>query len=218
MVSFLKILLAFAIYAGIHSLLLTRSARLALEALFGQRLFRRWFRLCYSIQAAVLFLVFLVYAAVQPDIELLVFYGQLVWLLYGLRLLGLGILVWSLWAVGFTTFLGIDYWRAGKHHELPAGDGIDAPEFTIRGPYRWVRHPMYSGGFLLLWALPYWTLNILAFNLAATTYLWLAVRHEEARLVEAFGDKYRAYQATTPRFFPRFGTTGGTRRGRVRGA
>jgi protein-S-isoprenylcysteine O-methyltransferase Ste14 len=205
MASFLKIFVAFGLYAGLHSLLLTRHMRLLLEALFGQRLFRRWFRLCYSIQAVVLFLVFLGYAASQPDVELLILYGDGVWLLHLLRLLGLGLIVWALRSVGFFSFLGIENWRAGLHGSMPAGDGLDGPELVIRGPYRWVRHPMYTGGLLLIWPLPRWTLNILAFNLAATAYLWLAVTHEEKRMIQAFGDAYRTYRENTPRFLPRFG-------------
>lgn len=204
MVSFLKILLAFALYAAIHSLLLTRSARLLLEALFGQRVFRRWFRLCYSVQATVLFLVFLGYAASQPDIELLVIWGDGVWLLHLLRLGGLAILIWSLRSVGFFSFLGIENWQRGRHGATPDGDGLDGPVLAVRGPYRWVRHPMYTGGLLLIWPLPHWTVNILAFNLAASAYLWFAVEHEEKRMLEAYGEAYREYQARTPRFFPQF--------------
>ena len=34
---------------------------------------------------------------------------------------------------------------------------------------------------------------------------WLLARSEEKRVVEAFGDKYRAYQQRVPMFFPRMG-------------
>jgi methanethiol S-methyltransferase len=203
MASFFKIVLAFSAYAIFHSLLLTRSARLALEALFGQRAFRRWFRLCYSIQAAVLFLALLGYMASLPDTELVVIYGDGAWVLLALRLAGVGLIAWSLWSLGLSKFLGWENWREGRHGALPDGTGVDGPVFEVRGPFRWIRHPIYVGALPILWAVPHWTVNIFAFSLSATVYLHLGVRHEEKRHLETYGDVYRRYMAETPPFFPR---------------
>lgn len=73
------------------------------------------------------------------------------------------------------------------------------------GPYRWIRHPLYTFG----------TLNILAIALAAdswfiliamgVTFIPLALRtpQEEQKLLEAFGDQYRQYMQVTGRYFPK---------------
>ena len=72
------------------------------------------------------------------------------------------------------------------------------------GPYRWVRHPMYTaisafwlGGFLLS---ANWVVGVAALG----TGLLCAARvgDEEALMVEEFGDQYRAYMEGTGRFLP----------------
>jgi protein-S-isoprenylcysteine O-methyltransferase Ste14 len=72
------------------------------------------------------------------------------------------------------------------------------------GPYRWIRHPLYTFG----------TLNILMLALAAdswfilitacVTFIPLAMRtpQEEEKLLEAFGEKYQKYIQVTGRYFP----------------
>jgi protein-S-isoprenylcysteine O-methyltransferase Ste14 len=73
------------------------------------------------------------------------------------------------------------------------------------GPYRWVRHPFYTvtsltfAGFVLLTATWSAALALALFWL----YLWRRTPLEEAKLVERFGDEYRAYMARTGRFLPR---------------
>ena len=73
------------------------------------------------------------------------------------------------------------------------------------GPYRWVRHPLYSAGLLLCVSLTLltalWTLGV-GMLIPLAVLLWRTPR-EEARLFEAFGDEYRAYMRRTGRFFPR---------------
>jgi protein-S-isoprenylcysteine O-methyltransferase Ste14 len=74
------------------------------------------------------------------------------------------------------------------------------------GPYRWIRHPMYSAALLLLVATALLTANvIIAFGgLGMFALLAARSRVEEQRLVDKFGDAYRNYQRTTGRFVPRF--------------
>jgi len=73
------------------------------------------------------------------------------------------------------------------------------------GPYRFLRHPSYSGTLLMFLGFGLCMLNILA--LAAvivpitTAFLW-RIQVEEAALSEVFGDSYRVYRATTARIIP----------------
>ena len=79
-------------------------------------------------------------------------------------------------------------------------------QLVTHGPYRWVRHPLYSFGFLLILALTLltdlWWLAV-AMLPPLAILLW-RTPVEEARLVETFGDAYRAYMRQTGRFWPRF--------------
>ena len=73
------------------------------------------------------------------------------------------------------------------------------------GPYRWIRHPMYSAALLLIVAATLLTANAIVLGGGLGMFALLAARSrvEERRLVEKFGDDYRAYQARTGRFVPR---------------
>lgn len=76
---------------------------------------------------------------------------------------------------------------------------------VTNGPYRWMRHPMYTAlymqlsGWLLLsanWLLGLYWLGI--FTLIVAT----RVHDEETMLLKAFGDEYRVYMKKTGRFLP----------------
>lgn len=73
------------------------------------------------------------------------------------------------------------------------------------GPYRWVRHPLYSVGFLMFSALSLasgsWFIGLSL--LLGMIPLALRTPIEEARLIERFGDEYRAYMQRTGRYLPR---------------
>jgi protein-S-isoprenylcysteine O-methyltransferase Ste14 len=77
-------------------------------------------------------------------------------------------------------------------------------ELIQSGPYRWVRHPIYTGLLVALTgsaiAQDLWTSALaLALLFAA---LWIKLLREEAWMRETFGEKYEAYCAKTARLLP----------------
>jgi protein-S-isoprenylcysteine O-methyltransferase Ste14 len=76
---------------------------------------------------------------------------------------------------------------------------------VTRGPYHWVRHPFYDVGFLWMLALSLLTANWLMALLGTGVIALLVVRTrvEEQKLLERFGDEYRAYAGRTGKFLPR---------------
>lgn len=79
---------------------------------------------------------------------------------------------------------------------------------VTRGLYGLVRHPQYTGLFLALFGegVVHWPtiFSVTVFPLIVLAYVLLA-RREEKRVIEEFGDEYRAYQQRVPSFFPRKG-------------
>lgn len=67
-------------------------------------------------------------------------------------------------------------------------------EFRAEGPFAIVRHPIYLGWVLMVFATPVMTTTRLSFAVVSTLYLIAAIPLEERLLIENFGDKYRAYQ------------------------
>jgi methanethiol S-methyltransferase len=66
--------------------------------------------------------------------------------------------------------------------------------FRASGPFAIVRHPIYLGWVLMVFATPVMTTTRLSFAVVSTLYLIAAIPLEERLLIENFGDKYRSYQ------------------------
>lgn len=77
---------------------------------------------------------------------------------------------------------------------------------TRQGPYQFVRHPQYTGIFLVMFGegVVHWptVFSLAAFPIVVIAYYLLA-RKEERQMVERFGQEYREYRARVPMFLPR---------------
>ncbi len=77
-------------------------------------------------------------------------------------------------------------------------------QLVTTGPYRWIRHPYYVTTLLLMTSATVLTANGLVglTSLLVLALLFSRTPHEEAMLIQRFGDEYRAYATGTNRFFP----------------
>jgi protein-S-isoprenylcysteine O-methyltransferase Ste14 len=85
--------------------------------------------------------------------------------------------------------------RQAGARPLKTGDR-SGPPLLDRGLYRLVRHPIYLGWVLLVFAAPVMTVDRLMFATVSTAYVVLAIRWEERSLRAEFGDRYARYQRT----------------------
>jgi protein-S-isoprenylcysteine O-methyltransferase Ste14 len=118
---------------------------------------------------------------------------------------------WVRWlgvSIGILCTLGI-YWLFSS-----IGSGITPTSATRRehklstsGPYRWVRHPLYTVGASFFISFGMMADNWLIAGLGLLTFIIMAIRtpREEANLIEKFGDEYQEYMKRTGRFFPKLG-------------
>jgi protein-S-isoprenylcysteine O-methyltransferase Ste14 len=99
-----------------------------------------------------------------------------------------------------------------SHHAL-GQNWSDQPRITETqqlvqtGPYRWVRHPIYSAFLLILGSTLFITANWLVGGLwiaAVSSDAVIRIRYEEAAMLNKFGEEYREYQHRTGLFLPRF--------------
>lgn len=81
--------------------------------------------------------------------------------------------------------------------------------FTMPGPYKHVRHPLYVGWLLAFWATPHMTLAHLVFALATTGYILVAIQLEERDLMAEHGSKYVDYRRSVPMLVPSLTPKGG---------
>ena|SRR2546425_6361969 len=73
-----------------------------------------------------------------------------------------------------------------------------------KGPYRFIRHPIYLAFMLVAAGFILFALNLVMLPLV---YIFTAIRYpkrEEPELIELYGDAYREYQQRTGRFLPKF--------------
>jgi len=86
-----------------------------------------------------------------------------------------------------------------------------AGALLMTGVYAKIRHPQYSGLFLILLGegIVHWPTitSVAAFPVIVGSYTLLA-RKEERSMLEEFGTRYRLYMDTVPMFIPRLGESG----------
>jgi len=80
-------------------------------------------------------------------------------------------------------------------------------KLVTSGPYRWVRHPLYTVGSSMFISFGLMADNWFIAMLGALTFMIMAIRtpKEEAKLIEKFGDEYREYMKRTGRYLPKLG-------------
>ena len=114
------------------------------------------------------------------------------WVGAGLVVLAMPLAVWVLKSIGknITQTVGIR-----KKHQL-----------VTHGPYRWIRHPLYTVGTLIFIGFSLLTASWFTAVTALIGFVMLLVRlpQEEANLIGRFGDEYREYMQMTGRLFPKF--------------
>jgi protein-S-isoprenylcysteine O-methyltransferase Ste14 len=112
------------------------------------------------------------------------------WCAVALVVVGLGFAAWARMALG-TNWSG---WVTVKvEHEL-----------VRRGPYRRIRHPIYSGVLLAILGTGLaagQVRGLLAFAIACVA-LWLKSRMEERWMQQEFGEQYAAYRASSWALIP----------------
>ena len=118
--------------------------------------------------------------------------GMMISMMLGYLLLFVGI---GLFAQGWR-----ELYRAQKETRLATG-----------GLYAFVRHPQYTGLFVGLFGegVVHWPtiFSVALFPVIVLVY-WLLARREERRVLQEFGDEYRAYMRRVPMFFPRISQWG----------
>lgn len=121
----------------------------------------------------------------------------------------MGLPDWTRWlgvALGALCVPGI-YWLFSS-----IGTGITPVSATRRehklstsGPYRWVRHPLYTIGSSFIVSFGLMADNWFIALMGILAFIAMAIRtpREEANLIEKFGDEYRDYMRRTGRFLPK---------------
>ncbi len=105
---------------------------------------------------------------------------------------------WTIWAIG----IFVNFRLKPLTDDLRGIESQPVP-LVVRGPYRWIRHPLYLSAILMIWSYPDLTLDRLLFNVLFTVWVIVGIVLEERDLVALYGEAYHDYQHRVPMLFPR---------------
>jgi protein-S-isoprenylcysteine O-methyltransferase Ste14 len=118
------------------------------------------------------------------------------------------LLITTAGAVAAGTGIALMLWAVRSFPTVSSGHYI-LPEHSIvtKGPYSWVRHPLYLAGLLIWIGLLVTFGSALALAIALLYVLpayWIYMRAEERMMLEHFGDAYRQYKHEVGMLIPRW--------------
>ena len=112
---------------------------------------------------------------------------------------------WLGWVVLVASTFMLDHFELfGLSQVFARLFGKQRSEDRFRTPllYRHVRHPIYLGVLLAVWATPVMTIGHLLFAAVITGYILIGVQLEERDLIRQFGDQYRRYRQRAAMLVP----------------
>ncbi len=134
-----------------------------------------------------------IYGINPPWLQVLTapFPGWLRWVGFGLGLVSLGFWTWTQVMLGRLWSAQL---QVREEHQL-----------VTRGPYKRIRHPLYTGMFGYGISLALVTANwvFIGFALIVVAGGFIRAPREEQMMIAEFGEEYRAYMGRTWRFLPK---------------
>jgi protein-S-isoprenylcysteine O-methyltransferase Ste14 len=189
----LALLVAFAL---VHSILARPAAKQRLATIFPPELERSLYSLVAGLQMGLICWGW--QPLPWPVWEVAAGWTALCALLWAFQGLGWGLVILALATIGSTHLFGLQQARSAAMGVLYV-----APPFEVRGVYRLVRHPVYTGSLIALWSTPTMSQGRLLLVSVLTIYLFIGLAFEERDLERAFGDAYREHKRRVPALLPR---------------
>jgi len=119
-------------------------------------------------------------------------------LLHAVYFAGWGVVLYATFLIDHFELFGLR-----QTVEYALGRSAAPAQFTERSLYRVVRHPLMVGFLIAFWAAPVMSPGRLLFAGVITAWVLVAIRIEEATLVEMHGEQYEQYRRRVPALVPR---------------
>ena len=179
----------------LHSLLITPAVTGRIENHWGRYIV--YYRLVYNLFSLLTLLPLWSYTKSLSKLTSALWSWPYFPLQVLIALLGLAALVAGGRAYDLPFFLGLRQIKDSRATSLLSAPG----PLKISGILGMVRHPWYTGAFLLIWAQKM-DLPILIMSLILSAYLVVGALLEERKLIRVYGQGYRDYQREVSMFFP----------------
>jgi protein-S-isoprenylcysteine O-methyltransferase Ste14 len=189
---FLNTFLCLVFFAQ-HSGMLRQSIRKRFSLLWSARYYAALFAIASGIS------LWLLIGLWQPTGSLsFAFEGPARLLVRSLFVVSIIGFIWGNKALGHIDGLGVE--AVLKPKALAAAPR--RPQLSVKGPYRFVRHPLYLCMMMMIWSHPDLTTDRLLLNILWSTWIVIGARWEERDLITAYGKPYEDYQRRVPMLVP----------------
>jgi methanethiol S-methyltransferase len=108
------------------------------------------------------------------------------WILWAIQLLGVWLTLRGAAVLDVFDLAGVRQLQQAQPSNVPI-------EFKTTGPYGRIRHPIYAGWFVVMFAVPTMTMTRLVFAITSCAYLLIAIPLEERSLRRTTGGSYEVY-------------------------
>jgi methanethiol S-methyltransferase len=185
------LIFAIVLWGVVHSIMASLGFKDMLQRTLGNG-FMKFYRLFYNIFSVVSFVPILYLMAVMPNRDL--YQVPAPWSYVMLAGQGLSVLLLLVAVLQTDTlaFVGLRQILTDEENG----------KLVTGGLYRFVRHPLYTFGLLILWLTPSMTINSLIFYISLTVYIFVGTYFEERKLLREFGQEYADYKTATPMLIP----------------
>ena len=187
------------IFGYIHSILSSKEIKNFIKKKFGNLI--AFYRLSFNIISILLLALILKYAP-HPDITIYDLQNPYDLLILILQFLGFIGFFWSFKYLCVSEIVGIGQIKRWLRNEYDVEELDEKTTLNIRGPYKFVRHPIYFFSILFLAARPTMDLFYLITFICAVIYFYIGSIYEERKLVNEYGELYTQYQSIVPRILP----------------
>ena len=185
--------LGWVAYSFLHSLLAALTFKAWVTRCWPA--FAPYYRLAFNAQSILLVLPLAWATYAIPGDWLWRWTGPAAWVANGLALAALAAFWFSTGTYDMGEFLGTRPLREKR------ADAVEHEGFRISPLHRFVRHPWYALGLVLVWTRDM-NAPLLVSASAVTLYLFVGAWLEERKLATHFGAAYRAYCAKVPGLIP----------------
>ena len=190
--NFFWLILAFLIWGVVHSITASLEAKDWTRRVLGDS-GMRFYRFAYNVFSVISFVPILWLMVILPDQVLYQIPAPWLYLSLTGQFAALVLLVVGVLHTDTLSFVGLR--QLIEREERPS-------TLVTHGFYRWVRHPLYTAGLLLIWLTPVMSQNSLIVFITATVYIIVGAHFEERKLEREFGKAYAEYKGTTPMLIP----------------
>ena len=185
------LIFAIVLWGVFHSIMASLGFKQLLQNTLGDDTMR-FYRLFYNIFSAISFMPILYLMATLPNKDLYQVSSPWNYVMLAGQGISTLLLIVSVLQTDTLSFVGLRQLFSDEKNGRLVTSGL----------YRFVRHPLYTFGLLILWLSPNMTLNSLVFYTSLTVYILVGAYFEERKLVREFGQAYIDYKTSTPMLIP----------------